>query len=336
MAEQIVTGYRRLIEVRLLHHYWLDEGPVVFDLIPDQAKRESRLLQYDVRSFLTSAPTPATELLIKGLGGVFRETALGFVVAAPNDTVVPLDAHFDFTVTIIDTSFHDYTSLTLQPQKTYELYYKPEDKIYRYKENVPFLSNLTGASRVFGAIKALFLSKEYAVANASDPVESIVKSGSALMQLTSDPPNANTQQLNASLSKLPLFLHQGDAPAIVAPAGLVGAPARGVLLSSDIRDDLLALISISALGANDSDYDLIANNGTMKSPNPVFQIRFKNRSTFWSYFDKRTRAAISAEATPLPLTYFGNAGTKQKPSIGPVTAAKNGAQITKLVSKIFV
>lgn len=336
MAERITTGYRRLIEVRLLHHYWLDEGPTVFDLIPDQPKRESRLLKYDVRPFLASAPTPATHRLIKGLGCIYRDTALGFVVAAPGDIVVPLDAHFDFTVTVQTASFYQYTSMTLRPQKIYEVFYQPEDRIYRYKENVPVFSNLTGAPRILNGGKTLFLSREYPATAPSDQVESLVKSGSALVQLTSDQPNATTQQLNASMNNVPVFVHQGDVPVILPPAGLTGAPARGVLLSSETPDDLFALIRLSALGAADSDFDLIGNNGTMKSPNPVFQIRFKNRSTVWSYFDKRTRAALSAEPGPLPLTYFGNAGTKQKPSEGPVKVVKNGSLITKLVSEIFI
>jgi len=44
----------------------------------------------------------------------------------------------------------------------------------------------------------------------------------------------------------------------------------------------------------------------------------------------------STEANPLPLTYFGNAGTKQKPSDGLVKAEKSGQKITRLVSEIYV
>ena len=53
-----------------------------------------------------------------------------------------------------------------------------------------------------------------------------------------------------------------------------------------------------------------------KTPSPVYQVRFKNRSTVWTYLDKQTGAVTSTEADPLPLTHFGNAGTKQKPSRG--------------------
>jgi hypothetical protein len=337
MAERIATRYRRLIEVRILHHYWLDEGSQLFDEIPEpvpgQRRKEGRLLKYDVRSFLSLNPTAATDKLIKGLNCIYGETPLGFVVGAPDDLVVPLDAHFDFAVTVSDASFFNYTSLTLRPQKIYEVYYKPEDKIYRYKENVPVFSNVTGVSMEDGNV--LFLSKEYP-AIASDRIESFFKTGNALMQLTSDAPPLTTQQLYPRAANVPVFFHQGDVPVIVPPDGLVGAPERGVLLSSDLSDDVFALISLSATGRNYDDFRLIERNGTLSSQEPVFQIRFKNRSTIWSYFDKKSRLPISSEPGPFPLTFFGNAGSKQKPSMGPVKILQTGNQITNLVSEIFV
>ena len=45
---------------------------------------------------------------------------------------------------------------------------------------------------------------------------------------------------------------------------------------------------------------------------------------------------ISTEPGPLPMTYFGNAGLKRKPSEGLVKAVKNGNQVTQLVSEIFI
>ena len=42
MAEQITRKYQGLFAINLLHHYWLDEGIVAFDLIPDSEKKEKR------------------------------------------------------------------------------------------------------------------------------------------------------------------------------------------------------------------------------------------------------------------------------------------------------
>jgi len=336
MAERIINGYKRLFEVRLLHHYWLDGGATVFDLILDQKRKDARLLQYDMRSFLAVTPTATTARALNGLGCVYKNTALGCIVAAPSSAVLPPDAMFECIVTVQNTAFYNYTALTLRPQKIYELYHRPKDKTYRYKENVPILSNLTGASRGAGLNKVLFLSREIPALAADDQVESLVLSGNTLLQLTSDQPGAGTQQFNALATDLPVFVHQGDVPAIVPPAGLAGVPTRGVMLSGDIADDVFALIRLSAVRADDSDFSFIDSSGHAKTTGPVFQIRFKNRSTIWQYFNKSTGAVDSTELHPLPLTHFENAGTKQKPSGGLVKAMKNGTKITQLVSEIFV
>ena len=335
MAERITKGYKRLFEIHLLHHYWLDEGDKVFDQIAPAGKKDKRLLAYDRRSFLTVAPTAAAAKTLTGLGAVYKDTALGCIVAVPESAVVPVDAMFELVVTVQSAAFFNYTALTLRPQKIYKLYHRPEDKTYRYKENVPVLSNLTGAARGTGVNKALFLSKEFPALAADDPVESLVLADNALMQLTSDQPGAGTQQLNAQATNLPVFVHQGDVPAIAPPTGLVGAPARGILLSDDTPDNVFALIRLAALRPNDEDFSFVDNGGHAKTANPVFQIRFKNRSTIWQYLNKNTGAVDSTELKPLPLTHFGNAGTKQKPSEGLVKAVKNGSQITQLVSEIF-
>ena len=85
---------------------------------------------------------------------------LGFVVAVPDDAVVPLDAIFEFFVTVAAADYANYTALTLRPQPIVDVV-DPADRhgIHRYKANVPVLSNLTGASRGHGCGKRLFLSQ---------------------------------------------------------------------------------------------------------------------------------------------------------------------------------
>jgi hypothetical protein len=125
-------------------------------------------------------------------------------------------------------------------------------------------------------------------------------------------------------------------PVIVPPADLIDVPKNGIMLSNDIPDDVFALIRLTAIRANDSDFSFIDSKGRAKTAHPIFQIRLKNRSTIWQYLNKTTGAVTSTELNPLPLTHFGNAGTKQKPSEGWVKAEKNGTKITRLVSEIFV
>jgi hypothetical protein len=340
MSERMTSRHKRLFEVRMLHHYWLDDGATVFDPIADQAKKNPRLPAYDMRSFLAVRPTAATVNGLSAFGCLFRETALGCVVLAPDTAVIPADTVFEFIVTAKQGSFHNYTALTLRPQKIYELFNAADntaDRVtYRYKANVPVLSNLTGTARGSGANRSLFLSSEIPAQATDDQVEALVRSGNALLQLTSDGPSATTQQLSPQATDLPVYVHQADAPAIVPPAGLSGVPARGVRLSEDVTDDVFALISLTAVRASDDTFSFVDGAGLAKDVSPVYQIHFKNRSTTWKYLNKRTGAVDSTEPNPLPLTYFGNAGSKQKPSEGFVKAEKSGAKVTRLVSEIYV
>ncbi len=350
MAEQIVNGYKRLFEVRLLHHYWLDEGPTMFDAIPDPAKKDRRLLTYDVRSFLSVVPTTATEQRLKGLRCVFKATALGFVVAVPALAEIPDDTLFEFVLTVQNSDFFNYTALTLRPQKIYELYHQPEDKTYRYKENVPVFYNLYGTRR---GTDDLYLSNEFGLLSGSDQVEAFILldpdlSISTLWQLTSDQPGETTQQIGAAATKaeaLPVFYHQGDAPVLPVPAGLAGVPARGIELTNDIPEAVFGLIRIAAVHPTKPVFSCTTAQ-LAKAKAPVFQIRFKNRSTIWKYYDKRVSPtenpdnALSIEANPLPLTFFGNPSPsqKQKPSTGLVKPADPSAlpKVTGLVSEIFI
>ena len=59
MVETLRFGYARLFEVRILHHYWLDEGATAFDNIADDTIRTRRLLTYDVRKLMAVQPFPA-------------------------------------------------------------------------------------------------------------------------------------------------------------------------------------------------------------------------------------------------------------------------------------
>lgn len=334
MTERVRNGYKRLFEVRLLHHYWLDEGGTLFDLLPDPARR---LLTYDRRPFLALTPTPATAKALAGLGCVYRDTALGGLVAAPDDAVIPNDAVFELVLTVQQAAFQNYTALTLPPRNIYELYYAVEDRIYRYKENVPVLSNLTGVTRGAGPTQALYLSREIPAPAPTDRVEALVKVAGALRQLTSDPPGAGTQQLAAALAAAPVFVHQADAPTLVPPAGLAGVPARGLRLTEGIPDDVFALIRIAAVRPGNAAFSCTVA-GKARLDYPVFQVRLKNRSTVRHYFNRATGAPTTTDPGPLPLTFFGNAGPKQKPApealkltVDPVVASR----ITGIRSNIF-
>ena len=131
---------------------------------------------------------------------------------------------------------------------------------------------------------------------------------------------------------MPVFVHQGDVP------------VDGVLLE-DIPDDIYALIRLATVRADNDEFSFITAAGLAKTPAPVFQIRFKNRSTQWHYYHGNTGKNIPpffVEPAPLPLTFFGNASSapnkKQKPSQGlvvPQTDESVPPKVLGLRSEIF-
>ena len=162
MVEFVIVRYTRLFDVRLLHHFWLDDGATVFDRIPSTEDRSRRLLTYDARTAVAVEPSADTARLISGLSGVFRTGALGFFLAVAEGRVVPGDAVFGFFVTAVDPQYADYTALTLRSQAISDVADLTRPSGTRsYKANVPVLSNLTGVARGTGAGKRLYLSTEY-------------------------------------------------------------------------------------------------------------------------------------------------------------------------------
>lgn len=338
MTERTTTSYSSLFEVRLLHHFWLDDGATVFDqLTTDQ--QNQRLLTYDVHPILSVAPTASTQTLLANLRCIFKPTGLGLIVGAPNGSAIAADASLSFIVSVRDSNFFEYTALTLRPQAIHSAF-NPNDNspgrtVYRYKENVPVLSNLTGTARGAGPNPTLFLSAGIPPKSGGEPAEALVLAGAALAQMTGDDP-APIQQIDADANNQPIFVNQADAPVIVPPAGVVGAPPRGVELTDDVTDDVFAVIALTAAPTGNANFSFVDGAGAAKTPWPVYQVRFKNRSTLWTYLNKQTGAVNSTEPAPLPLTYFGNAGTKQKPSRGLVKAVQNAGKISQLVSEIYV
>ncbi len=333
MAERIITGYKRLFEVRLLHHYWLDDGATIFDTLPE-IRKNKLLLTYDCRSFFEVNPTSTTSNRIKALRGVFKKTSLGFLVAVPKSVLIPDDEFFSFVLTIKKGSFFNYTALTLLDRNIVERYYQPEDTLYRYKENVAVFSNLTGSSRGIHPNKSLFLSQDIPASSATDRVEFLNVSAGALVQLTSSQPGATKQQISAVASGLPVFVNQNDSPAIVPPIGLTGVPEKGILLSSEIPDNVFGLIKIAANNPVNSDFNC-TSSGVAKESTPIFQIRFKNRSAIWRYLNKNTGATVSESAAPLPLTFSGNAGVKRKPGESFIKVKFENDDPAKRIEKIY-
>ena len=354
MAETQRIAYVRLFEVRVLHHFWLDEGGTVFDKMTDAAKMK-RLLSYDVRTLLSFQPSRATSTLVTGLRGVFRATGLGFLVGVPHNAEVPLDAVFEFHVTVVDPAYAAYTAQptwregvtaptvpALRPQPIVSVLESDTDPetgmrtLHRYKANVPVLSNLTGVSTGAGPDLRLYLSQGYPEAKADDALESLAAVNDELRQRVGDPDDAVSNRIGL-LADLPVFVHQGDVPAITPPAASTGAPAFGIELAADTPPQVNAVIRLVPHRSNGSPFNFADPSGQPVAR--VFEVHLQNRWTTWQYFDKRDGAPIPSAADPLPLTHFGNAGSKQKPqptAIGAVLDNHSPQRIVRLVSDIYV
>jgi hypothetical protein len=348
MGERLQTLFLRLFEVRVLHHYWLDEGAVEFSAIADDEARTSRLLTYDVRKVLVVEPSAGTVQLIAGMQGIFRATGLGIVVAVPQRTAVDLDSTFEFHVRAAAFDYAAYTAMTLRPQTVVDVADPADGSIHRYKANVPVLSNLTGAGRGNGAAKRLFLSTEYAGSAAGDGVEALVTSGTQVRQLTGDPPGAPFHVLGAR-SELPVYVHQGDVPAIVPPAGSTGAPPRGVELATITRTrpsetpgvppDVVAIIRLAPRRSDDNAFSFANANGSVRTPTRVFEMHLRNRWTTRRYRNQRGGGITSTDASPTPLTYFGNEGTDRSPRADALAVERDSndpTRVTQLISEIYV
>lgn len=313
MAEIVRTGYQRLFEVRVLHHYFLDEGIQDFTtLAPDEQER--RLLSgYDVRQFLSFQPTLSTQKMIGGMHGVFKSTPLGFVVAVPADAKVPGDARFEVFATVESADFMNYTSLTLSRPKIVEIQHGGQ--IFRYKELALLLGNSNGVKKTVSGTDLLCLSTTIPafVSGPVYPVESFVLDGAVLYQADRDTAQAPPADWNA-LGTLPrpVYVHQDDAPLLTLPDG---STLRGIELTNELPDDIFALIRIDVMPA-DTDFQILSG-GIPKTPAPVFEIHFKNRSTFWRYVNP-------PDQQYLPLTIYGNPGPS-KPVTGGGTVKRKKA-----------
>lgn len=95
MSERMTQEFRTLFEVRILHHYWLDDGANVFDRIADQIIMSKRLQSYDMRRFLAVQPTIATRETLKANQCLCEETAMGIIVlsrAPQNCPMIPFSS----------------------------------------------------------------------------------------------------------------------------------------------------------------------------------------------------------------------------------------------------
>lgn len=116
----MMTQYAVLLEVEVLHDYYLNRGEIVHEAV--NADLQARVMeQYSVARFLTITPTAQTQHLLAGHQMIFKPTATGFLVAVKCDPAAPVprpaiplgpDFCLSLALQINDARFFNYTALT--------------------------------------------------------------------------------------------------------------------------------------------------------------------------------------------------------------------------------
>ena len=340
MAEGVRIGYTRLFEVRVLHHYWLDDGATVFDEIADEAVQDAAAARPTTcAGCWRSSRARRPRRRIAGLRGVFRHDRARVPGRRARTTPSCRSTRASSSSSPRrPADYADYTALTLRPQPIVDVTDPPIRTDPSLQGQRPVLSNLTGALADTGRDQAPVPVAGVPDAVAGDGVEALVTSGRQLRQLTGDPPNAPFHVLGPTADATRCTSTRATSPR--SPAGrLAGAPARGIELAADTPRDVAAVIRLAPGAPTTTPSASSTPTGRTRTRYPVFEVHLRNRWTTWRYRNKRDGSVTSTEADPLPLTHFGNAGTKQKPStaaIGVERDSRDPPKITRLVSDIYV
>lgn len=84
--EVFLFKYQRLCEVRILHHYLLDDPGTSFDALP-AADQERKLRNYDIHGWLDIQADKATQQLLQDFRLVYKKTSIGFRLLAQTETI---------------------------------------------------------------------------------------------------------------------------------------------------------------------------------------------------------------------------------------------------------
>lgn len=120
--ETFVLKYKLLFELKLLHHFFLDEGATVFDLLTP-TKQQQKLTTYNIGNWLLLQPNAPTRALFAARRLVCRQTNTGLRVLAQvtasgsNRPLLPVqDCNFVFTLQLLP-AFAKHTALPVHVVK---------------------------------------------------------------------------------------------------------------------------------------------------------------------------------------------------------------------------
>ncbi|MCF8243576.1 MAG: hypothetical protein K9J37_08735 [Saprospiraceae bacterium] len=362
-GDVIQSKYPVLFQVKVLHHYFLDKSKTLFDNL--SALDKIRILaEYDVRNLLKIAPTPSTQRILEGHNLLFKPHGQGFAVLcqADGNGVVgkgkkpEVGEKLRFWVKIVDPYFMQYSAGFLKNELVRIEKSTDGRSPDRFFKQVYHLKNDgLGQSNSLAATPASYEpSSEYAP-------ESIVQHDADLdtnMEFyiaqraiaTNTPP---TTVANLDWLKLEQIAPQNSNIRYVSQADLTELE-----LADDIPQDTFALIEIEATAGAGA---MHLYDGTDKLNAPTFEVRFKNRLTWWrhslpTWVEGALTSITQPEIRPLTLrgkqkidlifqVSDGNNGnvplekkgvdvpSKQTPVLPETT---NNGSVTRLLSDIYI
>lgn len=275
--------YPVLFSVNVLHHYFLDSKEKVFDNLENKEKLRA-FARYDVRKVLEIEPTRPTSALLSGWGMLFKKHQLGFAVLAPADGAGLVDASsklddntlLQFTVKVVDPYFFQYSAAFGHVENVrVEKATQPGEQD-RFFKRVYRLTN-------FESPQPPFIAKapEDYDSNLEYLPESFVKyqvngQGAFFMAKQFVPTNTAPQNVsNANWLKLESITPDNTNIHYVTTSSL-----KEVELGTEIPASTFALIEVqggNTLGA----FSLYDGGGNLRAPE--FELRFKNRLTWWRH-----------------------------------------------------
>lgn len=120
----LTITYNILFEVKIIHHYFLNKGGVVFDKMTEE-ERADIMLKYDAREYFDIIPSEECRKVLNAHQCIFRATSQGLIVGlrAESDQHDPPgfkpfismaeDLKFTFLIQLRDYEFMNYTALPL-------------------------------------------------------------------------------------------------------------------------------------------------------------------------------------------------------------------------------
>ncbi len=132
-----MTRYGRLLEVEVVHDYFVNLGSVVREALDDQQRADMNR-RYAMKRFLEVLPTQRTARALAGHRMLFKTTGTGFLLGVALDPAAPdsrpavppgPDFRVEFGLRVVDPQFHNYTALAGPADAFYHFANEPGNEV---------------------------------------------------------------------------------------------------------------------------------------------------------------------------------------------------------------